>query len=58
MKSHCLHHAALTNDLLYDSNDSRDIVKASFSLTRLLWVEEWVEWGDLCQKPFFSVGEG
>jgi hypothetical protein len=55
---HCLHHLALTNDLLYDSKDSRDIVKASFSLIVLLWAEDWVEWGDLCQKLFFSVGEG
>jgi hypothetical protein len=57
-KLHCLSHVALTNDLLYDSNDSRDIVKASFSFIRIRWVEEWVECGDLCQKLFFSVGEG
>ena len=55
---HCLLDVALTNDLRYDSKDSRDMVKASFSLMIFLWAEDWLEWGDLCQKLFFSGGEG
>jgi hypothetical protein len=55
---HCLLDVALTNDLRYESKDSRDMVKASFSLIIFLWAEDWLEWGDLCQKLFFSGGEG
>ncbi len=33
----------LTNDLRYDSKDSRDMVNASFSLSTFLCAEDWVE---------------
>ena len=55
---HSLLDSIHTNDLRYDSKDSRDIVKASCSLIRFRCAEDWVELGDLCQKLFFSVGEG
>ena len=48
----------LTKDLRYDSNDSREIEKGSFSLSMLRWLEDMVDVGDLCQKLFFSGGEG
>ena len=48
----------LTKDLRYESNDSREMEKGSFSLSMLLWLEDIVDVGDFCQKPFFSVGEG
>jgi hypothetical protein len=49
---------SLTNDRRYDSKDSRDIEKGSFSDSRLRWLEEVVEVGVLCQKLFLSVGDG
>jgi hypothetical protein len=50
---------SLTNDRRYDSKDSRDIEKGSFSESRLRWFdEEVVDVGVLCQKLFFSVGDG
>lgn len=48
---------SLTNDLLYDSNDSRDIEKGSLSLNIVRWLDD-VDEDVLCQKLFFSVGEG
>lgn len=50
----------MSNDRLYDSKDSRDIEKGSFSVRMLRWLEELVDLpvGDLCQKDFFSGGEG
>ena len=50
--------ACLTNDLRYESNDSREIEKGSFSLSMLRWLEDMVDVGDFCQKLFFSGGEG
>lgn len=47
-----------TKDLRYDSKDSRDIEKGSFSQRRVRWLEETVEVGDLPQKLFFSGGDG
>ena len=55
---HSLLESIHTNDLRYDSKDSRDIVKASCSLIRFRCAEVWVALGDLCQKLFFSVGDG
>ena len=55
---HSLLEVVHTNDLRYDSKDSRDMVNASFSLIVLRCAEEWVELGALCQKLFFSVGDG
>jgi hypothetical protein len=49
---------SLTNDRRYDSKDSRDIEKGSLSDMRLRWLEDVVEVGVLCQKLFFSVGDG
>ena len=46
----------LTNDLLYDSKDSREIEKGSFSLKQLRCCEFE---GDFApQKDCFSVGDG
>lgn len=50
--------ACLTKDLRYESNDSRDMEKGSFSLSILRWLEDIVDVGDFCQKLFFSGGEG
>ena len=50
--------ACLTKDLRYDSKDSREIEKGSFSLSMLRWLEDMVDVGDFCQKLFFSGGEG
>lgn len=47
-----------TKDLRYDSKDSRDIEKGSFSFNKLRWFEDIVDVGDLCQNPFFSGGDG
>jgi hypothetical protein len=49
-----------TNERLYESKLSREMLKGSFSLRRLLWLEEAIEVLDLvCQKLGFSwVGEG
>lgn len=47
-----------TNDRRYESKDSRDIEKGSFSSTRLRWLEDLVEPGYLRQKLCFSGGEG
>ena len=48
----------LTKDLRYDSKDSREMEKGSFSLSMLRWLEDMVDEGDFCQKLFFSGGEG
>jgi hypothetical protein len=50
----------ISKDLLYDSNDSREMEKGSFSVrTERGWEEfEDLPVGDLCQKDFFSGGEG
>lgn len=50
----------MSKDRLYDSNDSRDIEKGSFSVRMERWLEEVVDLpaGNLCQKDFFSGGEG
>ena len=51
--------AALTNDLRYESKDSRDIENGSFSLRALRAFEEVVVEGDLSHTGFcFSVGDG
>ena len=50
--------ATLTKDLRYESNDSRDMEKGSFSLSALLWDEVVVDVGVLLQKLFLSGGEG
>ena len=50
--------ACLTKDLRYESNDSREMEKGSFSLIMLRWLEDMVDVGDFCQKLFFSGGEG
>lgn len=50
--------ACLTKDLRYESNDSREMEKGSFSLSILRWLEDMVDVGDFCQKLFFSGGEG
>lgn len=49
-----------TNDLLYESKLSREILKGSFSQRRLRWFDEVVDVLDLvCQKVDFSCcGEG
>lgn len=47
-----------TNDRRYESKDSRDIEKGSFSLTRSRWFDDLVEPGYLRQKLCFSGGEG
>jgi hypothetical protein len=52
-------YASLTNDLLYESNDSRDILNGSCSLTSLPRFEYEVEVVDVrLKKPFFSGGGG
>ena len=53
---HCRH----TNDLLYESKLSREMLKGSFSLSRLRWFDDVVEVLDLeCQKVGFSCcGDG
>jgi hypothetical protein len=50
----------LTNDLLYESNDSLDIVNGSLSKDSLVRVLDDVPEGfdRFSQKPFFSVGLG
>ena len=48
----------LTKDLRYESNDSREMEKGSFSLSMLRWLEDMVDAGDFCQKLFVSGGEG
>jgi len=51
--------AEMSNDLLYESNDSREMLNGSFSLKKLRWFEDVVEALDLlCQKPGFSGGDG
>jgi hypothetical protein len=49
-----------TNDLRYESKLSREMLKGSFSASRLRWLEDVVETLDLeCQKLGFSVvGDG
>lgn len=49
---------SLTNELRYESNDSRDIENGSFSLSMLRWLDVVVDEAVRCQKLFFSVGEG
>lgn len=48
----------LTNDRRYESNDSREMEKGSFSFTRLRWFEDPAEPGYLRQKLCFSGGDG
>jgi hypothetical protein len=50
----------MSKDLRYDSNDSREMEKGSFSVRAERWCEDAVDLpvGDLCQKDFFSGGEG
>jgi len=48
-----------TKDLLYESKLSREMLKGSFSDSRLLWFEEVVDVFDLeCQKDGFWGGDG
>lgn len=49
-----------TNDLLYESKLSREMLKGSVSASKLRWFEDVVEVLDFeCQKVGFScVGEG
>jgi hypothetical protein len=49
-----------TNDLLYDSKLSREMLNGSFSLSKLRWFDEVMEVLDLeCQKLGFSwCGDG
>jgi hypothetical protein len=48
-----------TKDLRYESKLSREMLKGSFSLKRLRWLDEVVEALDReCQKLGFSGGEG
>lgn len=60
MRELCTWWAQRTNDLLYDSKLSREMLNGSFSHKRLLWFEDVVEVLDLeCQKLGFSwCGEG
>ena len=46
----------LTNDLRYDSKDSREIENGSLSLNILRWLDD--DEVVLCQKLFFSGGDG
>ena len=51
----------MSKDLRYDSKDSREMENGSFSVraARLLKAELLdLRGGDLCQKDFFSGGEG
>jgi hypothetical protein len=49
----------LTNDLLYESNDSREILNGSFSLSSLPRFEYEVDVVEVrLKKPFFSGGGG
>ena len=49
--------ACLTKERRYDSKDSREIEKGSFSLNRLRWLE--VVEGDLLQNDLLSsLGDG
>jgi hypothetical protein len=56
-ESRCCQH---TNDLRYESKLSREMLKGSFSASRLRWFDEVVETLDLeCQKLGFSCcGDG
>ena len=48
-----------TKDLLSESKLSREMLKGSFSHSRLLWFEEVVDVFDLeCQKDGFWGGDG
>jgi hypothetical protein len=53
-------HCGLTKDLRYESKLSREMLKGSFSASRLRWFDEVVETLDLeCQKLGFSCcGDG
>jgi hypothetical protein len=48
----------LTKDLLYESNDSRDIEKCSISSLFRVLVEALETLGRWCQMPVFSGGDG
>ena len=52
--------AQRTNDLLYESKLSREMLNGSFSLSKLRWFEDAIEVLDLeCQKLGFSwAGDG
>lgn len=55
-RGHCL-----TNERLYESKDSREIEKGSFSGAALRWVEALVVDGDLrpqYESDFLSCGDG
>jgi hypothetical protein len=56
-ESRCCQH---TNDLRYESKLSREMLKGSFSLSRLRWFDDVVETLDLeCQNAGFSCwGDG
>jgi hypothetical protein len=47
-----------TKDLRYESKDSRDMEKCSLSVRPCLWLDGVLDPCDLCQKLFFSGGEG
>ena len=47
-----------TKDRRYESNDSRDMEKGSFSLSMLRWEDVVVDVGVRCQKLLFSGGDG
>jgi len=47
----------ISNDLLYDSNDSREMEKGSLSLKHCRWLLD-DEVGDLSHPGLFSVGDG
>jgi hypothetical protein len=48
----------LTKDLLYESNDSRDIEKCSISSLFRVLVEALETLDRWCQMPVFSGGDG
>jgi len=49
----------MSNDRLYESNDSLEMLKGSTSHSILRWFDEVVEALDLlCQKLGFSGGDG
>jgi len=50
--------AEISKDLRYESKDSREILKGSFSLRTLLWVEFCVEVVDERLKKVFSFAGG
>lgn len=55
---HGLFHAGHTKERRYESNDSRDIEKGSFSLTRSRWFEDLADPEYPRQKLGLSGGDG